>query len=109
MFFQEVIKPHDLGDEFLGFFDGRNLTTRRDYPMMPGIIPSQGQGHVPLKVIQQPPKIAAPRQDIFPGGRRGLAPLKEAAVPRHELHQPHGSLGRHGLMGKIGFLPDEKP
>ena len=67
MFFQEVIEPHDLSDEFLRLFDGWDLKACRDYPMISGIISGQGQGHVPLKVIKQEAKIAAPRQDIFPG------------------------------------------
>ena len=67
MFFQEVIDPHDLGDEFLSLFDGWDLTARRDYPMLSGIISGQGQGDGTLKVIQEESKIAAPRQDIFPG------------------------------------------
>ena len=74
MFFQEVIEPHDLGDEFLSLFDGRDLTARRDYPVMSGIISGQGQGQVPLKEIQQESKIAAPRQDIFPGVEGVLNP-----------------------------------
>ena len=67
MFFQEVIEPHDLSDEFLSLFDGGDLKACRNYSMRPGIISGQGQGQVPLKVIEQGAKIAAPRQDIFPG------------------------------------------
>ena len=107
LFFQEVVESHDLGDEFLSLFDGRDLEARRDYPVRAGIISGQGQGHVPLKGIQQGAKIAAPRQDILPGVE-GIAHPQRSSRARHELHQPHGAFGRHGLVGKIGFLPDDR-
>ena len=54
--------------------------------MLSGIISGRGQGDGTLKVIQEESKIAAPRQDIFPGVEGVSHPW--AAVTARELHEP---------------------